>query len=184
VRMHLKVFIKSGVPFGVVISTMHFILMKQQVVDAVIMGLLCGYCFGIGMTLISLWNEKRLNKLGFTTANMNPIQQREIYIDRPVSQATNWCRDALLAIPNLHILSVDTANGFIFAKVGMTWFSWGESIAVKVLPHSNGSFAYIHSAPRMRFTIIHSCKGFENVEIFVRALVLQQSAHFLMTMVE
>jgi hypothetical protein len=180
---YLKVFIKGGVLSGVVIAIMHFILMKQ-VVDAVIMGLLYGYCFGIGMTLIGVWNEKRLNKLGFTTANMNPIQQREIYIDRPVSQGTNLCRDALLTIPKLHILSVDTATGFIFAKVGMTWFSWGESIAVKLLPHSNGSFAYIRSAPKMRFTIIDSGKGFENVETFVNALVIQQSEHFLMTMVE
>jgi hypothetical protein len=181
--MHLKVLIKGGVLCGMVIGTMHFILMKQ-VVDAVIMGLLYGYCFGIGMTLIGVWNKKRLNRLGFTTANMNPIQQREIYIDQPVPEATKLCQEVLSKIPKLRILSVDTAAGFISAEVRMTWFSWGESIAVKLLPHSNGSFVYIRSAPKMRFTIVDSGKGIENVERFVHALVIQQSEHFLMTMLE
>jgi Zn-dependent protease with chaperone function len=180
---NFKIFIKGGILFGTVMGIMHFIL-TQQALTAVIMGLLYGSFFGIGMTLIGLWSEKRLNSLGFTTTDMNPIQQREIYIDQPVPQATKLCREALLRIPKLRILSVDTASGFISAKVGMTWLSWGELIAVKLLSHRNGSFVYIRSAPRLRFTLIDSGKGVENVETFVRALVIQQSGHFLMTMVE
>ena len=180
---HLKVFIKGGVLFGLVMSIMHFILMRQ-IVSSVIMGLLYGSFFGMSMTLIGVWNEKRLNSLGFTTTNMNPIQQREIYVDQLVPQATKLCREALLTIPKLHILSVDTASGFILAKVGMTWLSWGESVTVKLLSHGKGSFVYIRSAPKLRFTIIDSGKGVENVERFVHALVIQQSGHFLMTMME
>jgi hypothetical protein len=168
---------------GTVMGIMHFILM-QQVVSTVIVGLLYGSFFGIVMMLISVWNEKRLNSLGFTTTNMNPIQQRELYIDQPVPEATELCREALLTIPKLRILSVDIASGFISAKVGMTWFSWGELVSVKLLSHSNGSFAYIRSAPKLRFNIIDSGKGVENVEIFVLALVVQQSRHFLITIVE
>jgi Zn-dependent protease with chaperone function len=183
VGRYFKVLIKGGILFGMVIGIMNFIL-TQQVVSAIIMGLLYGSFFGIGMMLISVWSEKRLNSLGFTTINMNPIQQREIYIDQPVPEATKLCRDALLTIPKLRILSVDVASGFISAKVGMTWLSWGESVTLKLLSHSNGSFVYIRSAPKLRFTIIDSGKGVENVEIFVRALVIQQSGHFLMKMVE
>jgi hypothetical protein len=183
VERHFKVLIKGGILFGMVMGIMHFILM-QQVVSAIIMGLLYGLFFGIGMMLISVWSEKRLNSLGFTTTNMNPIQQREIYIDQPVPQATKLCREALMTIPKLRILSVDTTSGFISAKVGMTWLSWGESVSVKLLSHSNGSFVYIHSAPKLRFNIIDSGKGVENVEIFLRTLVVQQSGYFLMTMVE
>jgi hypothetical protein len=170
VSKYFQASIKIGAVFGIVMGIMHFIV-NQQLVSAVIMGLLYGLFFGVGIVLMSWWSEKRLNGLGFSTTNMNPIQQREIYINQPLAQAIEESRDALLIIPKLHILSVDTADRLILAKVGITWSSWGESVTVSFMPRGNGTSACICSRPRLRFTLVDYGKGVENVEIFVRGLV-------------
>jgi hypothetical protein len=142
VNKHFKIFINIGVVFGII----------------------------MGIMFMSWDSEKRLNSMGFNTTNMNPIQQREIYVDQLLPQAIEKSRDALLTIPKLSILSVDTADKFISARVGMTWFSWGESVTVSFMPHGSGTLVCIFSKPLLRFTIVDYGKGVENVEIFVRGL--------------
>ena len=67
--------------------------------------------------------------------------------------------------------SINADGSQITAAAGMTWQSFGERISVDISPAAMGSSVRISSRPKVASNTMDGGKGFENVELFAKALL-------------
>jgi hypothetical protein len=168
VKRFLQATFRAGVPFGVAMGVFFYVQHRQPM--AILGGLVAGLLFGIGMALIQQRGEKRLRKLGLVVGDLRPVQERAIPLQLDVNAALEKSRSSLSAIRKMRPDSILVNSYKISAATGMTWQSFGEHILVDVQPTTNGSIVKVTSRPKVSTTTMDSGKGFENVEVFAKAL--------------
>ncbi|MBE27378.1 MAG: hypothetical protein CMN33_06815, partial [Saprospirales bacterium] len=68
-------------------------------------------------------------------------------------------------------MKLKTNEGTLKLNSGVTWKSWGETIAIKISSASEGMFKYqIQSKPKLPITIIDFGKNLENI-LMIKKLV-------------
>jgi hypothetical protein len=115
--------------------------------------------------------ERRLARQGITPTNTDPIQVRELEIKCPADAAFDLSIRALQGIPKLRVVRQDSTSHEIDAKVGVTFWSFGESVTVRLEALGrNSTRVIIRSQPRLSTTTVDWGKAAQNVELFVRSL--------------
>lgn len=99
-------------------------------------------------------------------------QKREFMLHGTVRDAKRYCREALLAVPNINsIHEADETAGMIKASVGRSWRSAGEEMECHIIPR-DAEYALITCSshcitPEVQFDY---AKNFENVETWLRIM--------------
>lgn len=149
-------------------SVFFYIQHRQPI--AIVGGLIAGLLFGIAMAFVQRRGERRLQKLGLRVGDMQPAQERTISLPVDANMAMEKAKSALAAIRKIRSDSIKATGSKITATTGMTWQSFGERIDVDILPTAAGSSVRISSRPKVATTTMDSGKGYENVELFAKAL--------------
>lgn len=167
-KRFLQVALRAGVPFGVAMGLFYYVQNRQPI--AILIGLIAGLLFGIAMAFTQRCGERRLQRLGLSTGDMRPVQERTVSLPLDINAALMKSRTALNAIRKVQTASIFINENQITATTGMTWQSFGERISVDIQPAADGSTVRISSRPKVATTIMDSGKGLENVELFARSV--------------
>jgi hypothetical protein len=159
---------RTGVPFGLAMGASYYVQHRQPI--ALVGGLVAGLLFGITMALYQRRGEKRLQKMGLNAGDMRPVQERTISLPVDAKAAIDQAKTALLSIRKMRSSSIKSNGSQITASTGITWQSFGENIVLDILPGPTGSSVRISSRPKVPATTGDSGKGYENVELFLKAV--------------
>ena len=99
-----------------------------------------------------------------------PVQVREVDIDCPVTAAFDASVRALQRIPKLKVVREDPLTHEIDAKVGATFWSFGERLTVRLAGRGDTTKVTVRSQPRLSTTTVDYGKAVQNVELFARFL--------------
>jgi hypothetical protein len=99
-------------------------------------------------------------------------QSREYMLHGTVRDAKRFCREALLAVPNINsVTESEDAEGVLRASIGRSWRSAGEQMECRIIPRdSEYSLVTCTShciTPEVQFDY---AKNFENVETWLRTM--------------
>ena len=169
VGKRLQTALRTGVPVGIAMGAVYYFQHRQVV--ALIGGVAAGLLFGIAMAFLQWRGERRLQRLGLTVGDMKPIQERTILMSCDQNAALQKAKEAQVVIRKLRVESIRVQDSQITASAGITWQSFGERISVDVQPTSAGALVHVSSRPRISSTVADSGKGYENVELFSKALL-------------
>tara|TARA_Y100000385_G_scaffold269916_1_gene308447 strand:+ start:385 stop:915 length:531 start_codon:yes stop_codon:yes gene_type:complete len=123
----------------------------------------------MSLTLVSIY-KSNLNDKGITNPseeNLKSVQQTEfiskVSRDEFISRLS---KDKVMSR-----MKLKTNEGTLKLNSGVTWKSWGETIAIKISSASEGMFKYqIQSKPKLPITIIDFGKNLENI-LMIKKLV-------------
>lgn len=164
----LRTTLRAGVPFGMAMGGIYYAQHRQVV--ALLGGVVAGLVFGVAMAALQGRGEKRLQRIGLPVGDMTPVQERTISLTVDPHAAIDRAKDALLVIRKLRPNTIEVGANQISASTGMTWQSFGERISIDVQSTPTGASVHVSSRPRLATTTMDSGKGYENVELFARAL--------------
>jgi len=163
-----RVFWSTAVPFGVAMCV--FRLGHFPMLYAVGMGIVMGSLFGG----VSLWMqrgaERRLEAQGIDPGDLAPVQERSEEINGDLALVYEASRRALLNLHKLRIVKEDPVTGKLDAKTGAGWYSWGESVSVRVTGDGPQTTVHICSKPRLSTAVVDNGKSVENVALFFQRL--------------
>jgi hypothetical protein len=98
-------------------------------------------------------------------------QTREIEVEGTVKEITSLARRALLAVPNIKLVTEDPEANTLSASIGTSWRSSGENMRVEISPVSRDKWRLrCHSASPSKSVVFDYGKNFENVEAWERSL--------------
>ena len=137
------------------------------VIFAVVGGAIAGALFAWMNSLA----ERRLARQGIVATNTEPIQVREVDMSCSSAAAFDASVRALKDIPKLRVVREDPSSHEIDAKVGVTFWSFGERVTVRLTVLGRDSTRVtIRSEPRLSTTTVDWGKAVQNVELFVKSL--------------
>lgn len=165
VRLYLRIFLLTGITFGVVIGLYDSITFAGGTA-AILGGVVTGAIFGALSAGVGGTRQLRAARRAvYTDANDLRLSQRaRIRVERPAPQAYALAQQVLRSLP-ARIIAEDAVRGGITAQTGITWQSFGENITVAI--ESDGPDAaavLVDSRPRLRFTAVDYGLGRQRVE--------------------
>jgi hypothetical protein len=165
---HRRVFWRAAVAFGTAMAVPG--LIKGQYALAAASAIVGGAIAGGLLAWLNSRGEARLNREGIVATNMDPVQVREVDIDCPVAPAFDASVRALQRIPKLKVVREDPLTHEIDAKVGATFWSFGERVTVRLAGRGDTTRVSVRSQPRLSTTTVDYGKAVQNVELFARFL--------------
>ncbi len=169
-KIHLKLFLATGVPFGILTGQIYLLLFSPS--TGLIAGLLAGILFGGFMSLIlgtlHTWSVKRLP---FKSKDVMDIHQvRSVEMKLPYDKVFDLCMESLRLIRKCKIVEENRSQGKIVARTGISWKSWGEIIAFDIHKTNDVIQVEISSRSVVHTTLVDYGKNLENVEKIVSFL--------------
>jgi hypothetical protein len=158
---YFKVWMRSGAYFGIAMGTF-YIFQQGNYIAGAIGGAIAGLLFGSIMASLTYLADKNINKRGvFNLSNqVNTVQS--LIISLPFDVVDTALEDAVLCVPNAKITTFN--YGYVKAKTGFTWKSFGEEIIVVLEKSDASTIIKINSKPLVKTTIVDYGKNSENVQ--------------------
>lgn len=167
-KMFLKIFVISGVPFGAIIGLISSI--DEGLEAGLVTGLTAAFFFGVAMSLTLGSLHKWKSRKWRSNDNIGPNQTGIIHLDTTADDAFDRCRD-VLSLMGAVLKLEDKTEGRIEAEFGRSWKSFGESILVRVSSQSSDrSCVQVSSAPIVKTTLVDFGKGLENINRILHLL--------------
>ncbi len=169
---YLKIFIACGLSFGLCLGLMFGV--RSGIAQGVFAGVGGGLVFGLLMSLIlgaiQQFTTKQL-KTGYEENLMGVHQVQVFEVHKTFDDTFKACVESLLALPKCKIVDQDNVSGFIHARTGATWKSFGEKLMITVSPLETASCRVtLSSKPALDTTLVDYGKNVENLRIIVGAL--------------
>jgi hypothetical protein len=168
-KRFLKLFIATGVPFGLFWGiSMYLVVWSKKDVSlnvCVLASALAGFSYGLCMAIFFLIYEKlALKKMGKNLSVMGVKKEKEFTLALGYTDALNKIKENLTLL-NAKVKTFDEKHGLIIAKTGISWKSFGEILFVTV-KKDNGNIVRvkIESKPALATTMVDYGKNLENVE--------------------
>ena len=199
-KLFLKTFLISSVNFGLGIFIIFFIIkgwpiaiyQYLQIQDPLLLNyiiknawnmlevcMISGIIFGILFSLSSLRLHDTAIKLSkYSNLNDNKVHQiREIELLGDFNDAFNLCFNSLSIFNKIKIVCQDMESGYIKARTGISWKSYGEIIEFNLTKVDELSTKVkIQSKPQILTTLIDYGKTLENVEAILEYISDNKSA--------
>jgi hypothetical protein len=163
-----RLFLATAVPFAVAMVV--FRIGHMPIAYAVSVGVVLGSLFGGASVWMQKRAEHRLEAQGIDPGDLAPVQERSEEIPGDLASVYQASRNALLKLRKLRLVKDDPVTGQLDAKTGSTFWSWGETISVRVTGDGPDTTVHISSRPRLSTTVTDSGKAVENVGLFFRYL--------------
>lgn len=162
-KFRLKIFLYTGVPFGILMALVHTI--SDGLVEPVVWGLVSGTLFGLMMAFaIGFLQRNAVKKYGWAEGEVPAVnQRRDVDIALTPDVAFELAERAVAALP-AKVVTKDSSTWSIQATTGMTLKSWGERLSVHVESRPAGCVVRIGSRPRFTLTVADYGKNRVNVE--------------------
>jgi len=169
---NLKIFLASGIPFGIFAAVWFSFLYG---VDAGLSaGLVSGLFFGFLIFIIlGFLHSRAVEKIAGDKSeeSMRTCQVRNIELPLPYDSAFDLCIRSLDLISRCKVREEDRSRGRITARSSINWKTWGDTISFEITRRSNETTAVkITSRPTSRSTIVDYGKNLENVKTIVSFL--------------
>lgn len=161
-RLYLKVFLLTGVPYGLLMTLWDVMEGKEFQLWKF---LFLTFFFGITMSwLLVSQMRSRLNKIG-----IREIADQHLQVHQTRAIRSRWGIDQLAekikGDPKLGRMKTTRVNDGIMMISPISWKSWGERIRIILNTSSGDEFEYqVSSQPRLGTTIIDFGKSLENVD--------------------
>ncbi|RJQ52228.1 MAG: hypothetical protein C4526_08520 [Nitrospiraceae bacterium] len=169
---NLKIFLATGVPFGIFASILFSSLYGT---DAGLPGgLISGLIFGFLMFIIlGFLHSRAVGKIAGEKSgeSMGTCQVREIQLPLPYDRTFDLCIDSLKLIRRCRVREEDRSQGKIVARSAINWKTWGDTVSFDITGISSGITAVkVTSRPTSRSTIVDYGKNLENVKTIISFL--------------
>jgi len=166
---HLKVFLATGVPFGVAMMVPGF--GRFPIIYTVSKGIVLGAVCGGMMVFLRMWAEQRLKRQGIEPGTAEPVQEASVEVVGELSDVYDACKRALLSLRKARLIRDEPITGVLEGRIGTTWWSFGERVSVEVTGDGPDATVHIVSKPRLSIvTTDLNGKNTENVALFLRHL--------------
>jgi hypothetical protein len=139
---NLKIFLASGIPFGIFTAILFSSLYGINV--GLSSGLISGLIFGFIMFIILGFLHSRAvqNIAGENTEeSMGTYQERNIKLQLPYDRTFDLCIESLSLISRCKVREEDRSQGKIIARSSVNWKTWGDTITFDLTGTSNESTA-------------------------------------------
>lgn len=170
--LSLRMFLLTALPFMFTMPLTMSVFGSTPIGQSILTGVISGILFGCIMTLVFArmhMRGVRRVKADAARQDLDLHQKRTLKIDLPATDALELMRRALESLPNAAIDSVDMVQGKIRGRGAISWRSWGEKIAIDVVPDAaHGSIVTIDSRPAMPYTVVDYGQNLSNVEQITR----------------
>ncbi|MFF2557015.1 hypothetical protein ACFVUS_38860 [Nocardia sp. NPDC058058] len=164
-RLYLRIFLLTGIPFGVLIGLYDSITFARSM-SAALGGLIAGVIFGALIAAFGGTRQLRAARQAVYTDPANPglSQRARINLPRPPQQSYALAQQVLRTLL-ARITAEDAATGRITAQTPMSWQTFGETLTITVESATPAtSSVLIESHPRLRFTAVDYGTGRRHVE--------------------
>lgn len=174
--MKTLLFALLGVGGGVGLMTFIALTLYSDQQAAVEMGLrsalVIGLSFGVIVAAALVLTDLTM-RLSISNGPRDELweleQTREIEVHGTVRDVKRYCREALMAVPNLKSVLEDSKDLTLKASVGKSWRSPGEQVEVQIVPLSEHKFLVRCSSHCVQKQIAFDyAKNFENVETWLK----------------
>lgn len=168
-NMYLKIFLATGIPFGVFAGAAYGYQVSFP--WGIGVGIMGGFSFGVAMALILGYIQKRsLKKQSDTiTTDATGVKPSQILqLRSPFENAFDVCQDSIKTLQRGKVQSMDRQKGEIKAKAGITWKSYGEIVEFNLRQLDDDHVEVkISSKPALPTTLVDYGKNQANVETLV-----------------
>lgn len=160
-KQFLYTFLSTSIPFGFFMGLLFKHVGKSFLLTAVLFGAL----FGLAMaTILWLIQAYHLKKTGNWGAEVKLINHAEIELSGTKQEVLDRCRRALDEINNCTLLERNLEEGLIRAKAGMTMYTWGDDITIRIEQNGDDRFKVLMtSRPSIRTTLVDYGKNLDNI---------------------
>ncbi len=169
---NLKIFIASGIPFGIFTAILFSSLYGANV--GLSSGLISGLIFGFIMFIIlGFLHSRAVEKIAGekTEESMGTYQERNIKLQLPYDRTFDLCIKSLSLISRCKVREEDRSQGKIIAISSINWKTWGDTISFDITRISNKDTAVkVSSRPTSWSTLVDYGKNLENVKTIVSFL--------------
>ncbi|WP_214370964.1 hypothetical protein [Pseudonocardia sp. H11422] len=191
-RLHTRIALMTGVPFAVlywVLFAGYLLVFDRIDPDPVVFGLLAlvsvptGVLFGVVMSAVlgtvqwratrARWARRRaMDPDAPATFTPDVRRSRTARIDLPPAEVFRHALQACRALRRAHVTGADedttTGGGTITLRVGMSWWSWGERMVVRLRPRDRtATEAEVSSVPVWPPTVVDYGRNEDNVDAVI-----------------
>ena len=173
-KRYVITFVKAAVYFGffmclVVIFQNYF--RGNEAFLSIGGGVFAGFLFGFFVVLLEFISDRMFKKKGISYSNSNINQKRKIKINKNISDIVSSYKGAILSLNKAKILREDIE--LILVKTGVSWKRFGEMVSISATAlNDENTIIEIASRPSLRLTMMDYGKNSENVELLVRATLI------------
>lgn len=157
-KIHLKLFLVTGVSFGLIMGVVYRDLSR---------GLILGLFFGFFMSLIvgkmnTIFAKKSKSNSSDKTMSVRQIKVLELQL--PYDKTFDLCIESLDTIGGT-VKQEERSLGKVVSKIGMTWKSFGETVQFDIHKiDDKKTQVQVLSKPALPITLVDYGKNLENVE--------------------
>ncbi|MBI5739194.1 MAG: hypothetical protein HZA16_00605 [Nitrospirae bacterium] len=169
---NLKIFLASGVPFGIFAA---ILFSSFYGTDAGLPGgLISGLVFGFLMFIIlGFLHSRAVKRIAGEKSGeaMGTCHVRDIKLPLPYDRTFDLCIDSLKLIRRCRVQEEDRSQGRITARSSINWKTWGDTISFDITGiNSENTAVKVTSRPTVRTTIVDYGKNLENVKRIISFL--------------
>jgi hypothetical protein len=162
---NLKIFLWSGIPFGVAMGAW---FSRQYGSSAGLkVGIIAGLTFGaLTFIILGLLHSQAVKKISGRSSEeaLSTHHVREIELNLAYETTFDLCIKSLFQIKRCTIQEENRSQGMIYAKAGINWKTWSDIITFNIKKTNNGNtLVTISSRPAARTTLVDFGKNLENV---------------------
>lgn len=171
-KIYLKLFLASGIPFGIFQGFVNTLQDGLPVGLGVgfISGILFGGFFSLILGLSHSFSVKRL-PFGISDEAMGVHHLRSVKLTLPYDVVFNLCIKSLDSIEHCQIKKKNRSKGIISAKTGISWKSAGDIISFKILRIDDEiTKVEVYTRPFIRTTLVDYGKNLESIETIIRII--------------
>lgn len=169
---NLKIFLASGIPFGIFTAVLFSSLYGINI--GLTGGLVFGLIFGFLMFIIlGVLHSRAVEKIAGDRSeeSMGTCQVQNIELQLPYDRTFDLCIKSLDLISRCRLQEEDRSQGKIIARSSINWKTWGDTISFDLTGISNENTAVkVSSRPTSWSTLVDYGKNLENVKTIVSFL--------------
>jgi hypothetical protein len=158
----IRIFILTSVPYGFFMG----LYFGTDLSSILSYGLITGLIFGAMMTIIlTFYRRKSLKKKGLSSDEAKElVNTTSIEISDSKELIIDHCINSIQRIKRGKIITKDDNKGFIKAKAGITWDTWGDTITFDIEELQSNTYRInILSRPFLKTTVIDYGKNLDNI---------------------
>jgi hypothetical protein len=130
-NMKISRYIKFPLIFGLFMVLWSFLSLSPASLKQTLSFFVYGAVFGIGMQLYSDYKVRKI-KPDAEEKDFTPLQNRQVVLLCDYGRAFDLCLESVEILERSKIKTVNKEKGFIKAKTGITWNSWGNIIEFRL----------------------------------------------------
>lgn len=171
-RKLIRLFLQTSIPFGLFMMIYDFIAYGISI-SGILSGVISGVVFGAIMTgVIGYWHIRSVKRKSSDDYenNYNVEQIKEIDLSISYDQAFKLCIESLDQLKKAKVEDKDYSQGWIIAKTGITWDTFGDTISFKLTEQEDCNTNIVISSKPTHFQIADYGKNLDNVNKIISFL--------------